>query len=440
MTDRQVTVRARWDKDLVPTGRSSQRNLLLEITAPPKPEQSSRRAPINLALVVDRSGSMRGDRIAAARYAASGIVDALDERDRLSLVIFDNEVDPLLKGVAMDAIGKRQARGLIERVHSRGMTNLSAGWFEGAHCAAKLLERSDFTEGNVLVLSDGHANQGICDPDELLTHARELAERGIKTSAVGIGESYSPLQLDALAEGGHGRLHDAETVEDIVDVVLGELGELHAITARNVRLTLAHPCGARLDVLTRSPIDHEGDRYSLQLGDIVADASRPVAVRVDLDACDQGARLSFGVTVDWQGSREQQVPGRVDVETRLHVVPAEEADAQIVEHDVVERVATLWEAVMGYRAMRRNERRDFDGAAALYAASEADYCALVSDLPDASERVERLRSSSDRVSRQWDGRSKRTSYALSKKSMRGERDLRRSDQGEWYDHLDDDRS
>ena len=285
----------------------------------------------------------------------------------------------------------------------------------------------------------GMPTGGMCDPEVLLRHAAELAERGVKTSAVGIGAGYSPLQLDALAEGGRGRLHDAETVEDIVDVVLGELGELHAITARDVELTLSYPDGARLDLATRLSVAEEGNAFVVKLGDIVADGSRPVAVRVDLPAFEAGERLPFNVRVTWRGARDQQVPGSTVFETRLHVVPPQEADAQSTAIEVVERIADMWEAVLAYRAMRHNERRDFALARAQLDDNAVYYQDLVEPLSDSGARSARYHNVRERVSREWEGRSKRQAYAGSKKAMLQERDLRRKDQGDWSDHVDDEK-
>ncbi len=354
--ERKVTVSASWDNELVPAERVSKRNLLLEIKAPPGPEQEKERPPLNLALVIDRSGSMGGYRIEAARQAAAGVIDVLGEQDRLSLVIFDSAVETLLSGRAMNAAGKRDAQYLVGKVRSRGATDLAGGWFRGARCVAELLDSGEFTEGNVLVLSDGYANQGVQDPNELMQHAGELADRGVKTSAVGIGANYSPLQLDALAEGGRGRLHDAETAGDIVDVVLGELGELQAITARDVQLKLEYAPMCRLDLLTRSSIGQAGNTYKVRLGDIVGDASRPVGVRVELPALALGERLPFKVSVSWRGSDADSARRSTELETRLYVVPPHEADAQVANSYVIERIADLWEATLAYRAMQFNER------------------------------------------------------------------------------------
>ena len=435
--DNQINISARWDKNLVPAGRSSQRNLLLEITAPPKPELTSSRPAINLALVIDRSGSMNGTRIEAARAAAAGIVDALEARDRLSLVIFDNEIETLVDSMAMDAGGKREAKSLIGRVQARSSTNLGAGWFEGARCVARLVDSGEFAQGHVLVLSDGRANDGICDPRQLLEHARELAERGVKTSAVGIGENYAPLQLDALAEGGSGRLHDAGTPEDIVEIVLGELGELHAVTARDVVVKVECPRDVRLEMMTRSRVHRVAHVYRVKLGDIVAGSSRPLAIRVDVPACEQGELLPFDITVDWRRALDRQTHQREGLETVLRVVPPRESDAQQADLDVVEPMSTIVEAVLAYQAMGRNERHDYVGASRVYVENCAYYEGLVNELPDASERLERLARASERVSRQWEGRSKRQAFALSKKAMLFERDLRSREPGAWHDHLDD---
>ena len=217
---KEITLDASWDKNVVPAGRRRKRGLLIELTGKAKKSQSKKDQGINLALVIDRSGSMATRNMEAAKAAAIGVVNNLGENDVLSVVDFDTQISVLAKGLSMTASGKREAILKIAELHSRGGTAMAAGWFEGGRCAADVIDRTDFNTGHIVLLSDGHANQGMTDPRELMQHATELASRGITTSTVGIGDNYSPLQLDALAEGGQGRLHDAEGGHEIVEVIM----------------------------------------------------------------------------------------------------------------------------------------------------------------------------------------------------------------------------
>ena len=151
----------------------------------------------------------------------------------------------------MDESGTSYAQGVISEIYIRGMTNLSGGWVEGARCATQAIDEGVFNDGFVVILSDGMANQGITHPKELLMHASELSSRGVQTSSIGIGAHYSPLQLDALAEGGKGRLHDTETAEDIINVVLGELGEIGNTIAKNIKLHIKYPGSVELKCLSK---------------------------------------------------------------------------------------------------------------------------------------------------------------------------------------------
>ena len=129
---------------------------------------------------------MGGTYIEAAKIAAKGIADRLTTRDRLSLVSFDNEIITHFSNLSMDSVGRRRAKSTIAELYARSATNLSAGWFEGANCVTEAIDDDNFQNGHVVVLSDGMANRGIIDPEELNMHAQELASRGVYTSAVGI--------------------------------------------------------------------------------------------------------------------------------------------------------------------------------------------------------------------------------------------------------------
>jgi hypothetical protein len=232
-------------------------------------------------------------------------------------------------------------------------------------------------------------------------------------------------------------LHDAETTEDIIDVVLGELGELHAITAQDARLNLLYPPTVQLDLLTRNSFDGDASTYTVRLGDIAADAVRSVAVRVEVPALAEGEKLPFSITLGWKGPGEERHPRIIEHGTSLYIVPPHEAEARGTDLSVVERVADLWEAALAYRTMRYNEQGHFRKASAIYELHDAAFADLVNELPDVSERVGRYHATQRRVSRRWQRRSKRQAYIRSKKAMLAERDLRRGDAGEWHDHLSD---
>ena len=106
----------------------------------------------------------------------------------------------------------------------------------------------------IILLSDGAANEGVVDQAELAHHAHELAKRGIVTSCVGIGNGYERLLLQAIAEHGGGRVHDAEFGADIVDVLMGELGEISDLVAQDVSITLHVPATAKAEFVGSAPV------------------------------------------------------------------------------------------------------------------------------------------------------------------------------------------
>lgn len=119
------------DRSLIRATRRSTRHLHCRIVAPQAPAEHER-SPVDLALVLDRSGSMGGDKWTRACEAAQQVLERLDARDRAALVVYDDHIDTLLELRAMDAGARQQAQRALAAIGPRGSTDLAGGWLTGS--------------------------------------------------------------------------------------------------------------------------------------------------------------------------------------------------------------------------------------------------------------------------------------------------------------------
>ena len=432
---KQITLDASWDKNVVPAGQRRKRGLLIELTGKAKKSQSKKDQGINLALVIDRSGSMATRNMEAAKAAAIGVVNNLGENDVLSVVDFDTQISVLAKGLSMTASGKREAILKIAELHSRGGTAMAAGWFEGGRCAADVIDRTDFNTGHIVLLSDGHANQGMTDPRELMQHATELASRGITTSTVGIGNNYSPLQLDALAEGGQGRLHDAEGGHEIVEVIMGELAETRAMVATDIAMTVRWSGSARVELLSRYESDGGKSSLTVYLGQLISGVTRTVPLLFNVPGLTAGDVVDVEVVVEGRKPKSGKSFELAVLTTKLTALPPAESRAADRNSKIAERIARLWESTVGFEAMRLNEAGDYVGAQSVVSGVFDELVSFSADTDAQQEISSNLRVAERKVASQWDGRSKRESMTAAKKFSKGESDHRSDPRGKWSDHI-----
>jgi Ca-activated chloride channel family protein len=219
---------------------------LVRAQAPPRPMGTENdRMPLNLSLVLDRSGSMRGKPLEEAKRCAAYIVDQLDKRDRVSLVVYDNRVDVLVPCTAVT--DKALLKLAIDGIFSGGATNLFGGWEEGARQC--LVAGGEGWLSRVLLLSDGCANQGRTCVEEIAPCCAEMLEAGVSTSTYGLGRDFNEELMVEMARSGSGQSYYGESAEDLLDPFQEEFSLMSAQCARNLKLELSAPAGVQFELL-----------------------------------------------------------------------------------------------------------------------------------------------------------------------------------------------
>jgi Ca-activated chloride channel family protein len=336
---------AHLDIDLVALSAAEELTCLIELTAPTPPGTTARPGQA-VVVVLDRSGSMAGAPIEGARRAIADLVRRLAPQDVFGLVTFDSAVDI---PVPVTRLAERPLDELItaiEGVHARGTTDLSAGYLMGLREATRALADGTSTSGasasgpapgalsgaTVLLVSDGHANAGIVDPDRLAEVATG-SQRGarITTSTLGLGERYDEVILAALARGGSGEHRyapdvDAATAEfaGLVEDLLGK-----SVTGALLRVLPQHGLVERIRVHGALPSWPDGDAVTVNLGDLYAGEERHVLVGLHVPALDRLGTASVADLELSYTSLPDLVVHTVNLPVSVNVVPGDEARGRV---------------------------------------------------------------------------------------------------------------
>tara|TARA_R110002049_G_scaffold285698_4_gene467087 strand:+ start:253156 stop:254538 length:1383 start_codon:yes stop_codon:yes gene_type:complete len=246
-------------------------------------EQQSR-PPVNVALVIDTSGSMNGQKIAQARDAAIAAVRRLRDNDIVSVVLYHSSVQvlvPATKATDRDAI-IRQIRG----IRANGSTALFAGVSKGAAEIRKFLDSESVNR--VILLSDGKANVGPKSPRELERLGASFVKEGISVSTLGLGLQYNEDLMSGLASAGSGNHLFVEEADDLVAVFNNEFNDLMSVVAGEFKILAKVGPGVRPVRVLGTKADIDGSNVSIPLTQLYARQERYFVLEVEVDAGEAG--------------------------------------------------------------------------------------------------------------------------------------------------------
>jgi Ca-activated chloride channel homolog len=238
--------------------------------------KNEKRVPLNISIVLDRSGSMGGDKIAYARQAANFVVDQLASDDIVSIVNYDDVVEVTAPSETVK--NKEVLKRKIAALTARGSTNLTGGMLEG-YAQAKTTRREGYVN-RVLLMTDGLANAGITDPQQMKKLAgQKYMEEGIALSTFGLGADYNEDLLTMLAEMGRANYYFIGSADKIPAIFATELKGLLSVVAQNAWVQVDVPQGLECVKVYGYPYETANGKVTVRFNDVYANDQKGILLK-----------------------------------------------------------------------------------------------------------------------------------------------------------------
>lgn len=353
----EIKVEAELGQSVLQTGKKGHVYLRLSLKA--LAARTERRTPVNVALVLDRSGSMQGDRIAAAREAARMALDRLGSDDIVALVAYNHNVDVLQPAARLGASHDSLKRA-IDRLRADGTTALYAGVAEGGRQVKA--SRSDAKVNRVILMSDGLANVGPSTPRELGELGRELGSQGISVTTIGLGLDYNEDLMQRLAGASDGNHAFAEKPADLVRIFNSEFGDALSVYAQDLTIIIECKLGFRpIRVLGRES-DIDANRITLKLNQLQAANERYVVVELEQPETGSDSEADVAdISVDYL-DLDTNARLKAQASTRARFTASEAEAEASMNKGVLAQVTAQIATEMSERAVELRDKGDIAGA------------------------------------------------------------------------------
>jgi len=351
-----VEANVRFDHQFLAVESEHAVHCMLELVVPDAADEA--RTPLHVALVLDRSGSMTGAKLEVAKQCASFLARHLATTDELAVVTYDDRVD-LVHGLApVDPTGAALA---IDGIYPGGSTNLSGGWLKGLEELRRVKKKKDVRR--VLLLTDGLANVGITDRDQLVSIA-EGTQAQVATTTIGFGEGFDEDLLTAIADASGGATYFAENPDDAPAIFSEEFEGLTTLVAQNVSVEIMpSPEVQVLSILNQYPIVEVPGGAQVQLGDAYGGGRRRLVFELHIPRLAKlGPAVVAHVVLRYTTVGDGVAAHETTIPIVVNLVSSNDPALRELDHDVVDEVVLLQAARAKQEAIRLTDEGRFEEA------------------------------------------------------------------------------
>jgi Ca-activated chloride channel family protein len=301
------------DRRLVPAGKEQE--VVVKIDVDSDTCRRPNRLPLNIAVVIDHSGSMAGAKIEKTKQAAMQLIDQLTPEDNLALIEFDDTVEVLFP--SQHVVDREALKAEVQRIEPGGSTALYGGVESGGKQLLKIDSRTERIN-RVILLSDGLANVGPSSTSALKGLGRSLSRQSVSVTTIGVGDDYNEDLMAGLAEASDANYYYVQDAEKLPEIFAKELGGLQTVTARDVQVIITCADGVQPVDLIGRPEKFVDRKTMVEFSPFASGQKRYLFLRCRVKASDSARQMGLAsVKVTYRdeinGSQEASTEQNVQI-------------------------------------------------------------------------------------------------------------------------------
>ncbi len=303
------------------------------------------RPAVNVALVIDRSGSMEGQPMIDAKKAAQNFVERLANGDSVSIVSFSDSVRVDFRSSVVTSENRQTIHRSIEQMYADGGTNISGGFEAGVNQISR--SSNDRSIDRVILLTDGMPNYGLTSTEQLVDITRRYQREGVTLTAIGFGLHYNEDLMAAMADAGAGNYYYAKDREAVASAFSTEFQQLNSIVARRTRLQVELREGVRVAEVFGYPFEQNGQVVEIPLAEFYSGQNKTILMQLQAATPEIGSMAIADLRLDYEDSVKEE-----GVTQQVSLAAIVTDDSKLLETMLNKQVLTRVEEVQIARSVQ----------------------------------------------------------------------------------------